>query len=92
MAPRNIILARHAYLLGVLALVVCATAVPQQAQAEQTWGYVAGWFSTATCADSESCPNGLNPGGKELDRPNLLALGYTPEQAHRQILGGKSGS
>lgn len=72
----------------LLTLASCMALASQPAHAEQTWGYVVGAFSTATYADEESCPEGPNPEGKELDRRNLLSLGYTPEEAQKILLEG----
>ncbi len=81
--------ARRAHTLRLAALAACAALLlPQPARAEQTWGYVVGLFSTATWADEESCPDGLNPKGKELDRRNLLSLGYSPEITEKILLDG----
>jgi hypothetical protein len=80
--------ARRVKVLSIVMVIGYVVLQPQLAHAEQTWGYVVGWFSTATYGDEESCPDGLNPGGKELDRRNLLALGYSPEQAQKILLEG----
>ncbi|MEJ8566542.1 hypothetical protein [Elongatibacter sediminis] len=74
--------------MSLVALVSGVALASQPAQAEQTWGYVVGSFSTATYADDESCPEGINPEGKELDRRNLLSLGYTPDEAQKILLEG----
>lgn len=85
---RNQLPARRGRLLISVVLVSCVTLTSQLARAEQTWGYVVGSFSTATYADDDSCPEGVNPDGEELDRRNLLALGYTPQQAQKILLEG----
>ena len=52
--------------------------------AQETRGYVIGWFATAT-ADyddyKKNCTTGRNGGGFELRIRNLMEIGYTKEQA-----------
>lgn len=86
--PRNAIHRPRSTAAGLAALVGCMALASPPMLAEETWGYVVGAFSTATYADDESCPDGLNPEGKELDRRNLLSLGFTPEEAQKILLEG----
>jgi hypothetical protein len=88
MTLSNRFLARRGHVLGIVVVACCVALTSQVAHSEQTWGYVVGSFSTATYADADSCPEGLNPEGKELDRRNLLALGFTPQQAQKILVEG----
>lgn len=63
---------------AALPLALTATAAPAE-----TRGYVISWFATATYNDDmkTSCPDGRNGGVPELHARELVAIGFTKEQA-----------
>jgi hypothetical protein len=73
--------------LVALVLAACAVLAPGFARAEQSWGYVVGWFHPATYADHQSCPDGLEPLSHGLHRRILASLGYGAKEVDKLMAG-----
>lgn len=73
-------------LATALGLLLCSAT----ATAQQTRGWVIGWFATATANYDDyknNCVTGRNGGGFELRIRNLMEIGYTKERALEIVNG-----
>lgn len=68
-------------MLGVIG--VGLVAIPAHSAQAETRGYVISWFATATNSKEfkENCPDNRNGGQVELQIRNLMAIGYSREDA-----------
>ena len=69
-----------------LTTVLVACLAPHIANAVEKRGFVVNWFHTANYATPDNCPNGQNAGTFEYRERQLVAKGYTEEEARKMLI------
>ncbi len=73
--------------VSITAIAIANGLLIQPAVAAETRGYVINWFATAThsTANKENCPEDRNGGQAEFQIRNLMAVGFTKEEATAKV-------